>query len=95
MQAVNFKALNLLNIVGNPLVIEAQNRGINTAGSKRTKSRVGKTRAKVVLSMHGNLELAKEEDPPSLDAIKELERLLYVKNQTHLLWKPAPTAVPR
>jgi len=32
-QAVHFKALNLLNIVGNPLVIEACTRGVSTATS--------------------------------------------------------------
>jgi len=49
----------------------------------------------MILSLHGNPELSQEEEPPSLDTIRELERLLYVKNQTHLLWKPAPTEVPR
>ena len=83
MQAVNFKGLNIFNIVGNPLVIEAQTRGITTAGSngvKRTKSRTGKSRPRMILSLHGNPELSQEEEPPSLDAIRELERLLYVKN---------------
>ena len=60
MQAVHFKALNLLNIVGNPLVIEACTRGVSTAASsnKRSKSRGGKTKARIVMSIHGNLELS-------------------------------------
>jgi hypothetical protein len=61
MQAVNFKALNILNIVGNPLVIEAQTRGVSTseAAAKRSKSRKAQQRgkAKLVLSSHGNPEL--------------------------------------
>jgi hypothetical protein len=38
--------------------------------------------------------LGEEKEPPTIDSIKELERVLQVENQTLLLWKPAPDQPP-
>jgi hypothetical protein len=45
---------------------------------------------KIVKGARGTIELSEEKEPPTLDSIRELERLLQVENQTLLLWKPAP-----
>jgi hypothetical protein len=70
----NFRHLNLLVIIGNPLVLQATS----------TLSPTRKLRPR--LSMKNKLE--RETEPVTMESIQELERLLYVNNRTLLLWKP-------
>jgi hypothetical protein len=69
------KALNILNIIGNPIVINALVKPRTAALKTSTGRRMG-GKPKIVKGARGTIELSEEKEPPTLDSIRELERLL-------------------
>lgn len=66
------KALNILNIIGNPLVMNA--------GKPKTAVKKGGGKPKIMRGPRGGIELGEEKEAPTIDSIRELERVLQVEN---------------
>lgn len=69
------KSLNILNIIGNPLVMNAAKPKTVISGQKGSVRKVG-GKPKIMRGIRGGIELGEEKEPPTIDCIKELERVL-------------------
>jgi len=69
------KSLNILNIIGNPLVMNAAKPKTAISGQKGGVRKVG-GKPKIMRGIRGGIELGEEKEPPTIDCIKELERVL-------------------
>lgn len=72
------KSLNILNIIGNPLVMNAGKPKTALSGQRGVRKLGGKP--KIMKGIRGGIELGEEKEPPTIDCIKELERVLQVEN---------------
>jgi hypothetical protein len=91
LPVVHFSQLNTFSIIGNPLVLRAMQAAFKRPDSVQQKKRPACGKPWIIKKQNGHIQLDYGEQAPSLESIKEIERLLYVSNRTLLLWKPEPT----
>jgi hypothetical protein len=73
------KSLNIISIIGNPLVMNAGGKPKTAISGKQGVRKVG-GKPKIMRGTRGGIELGEEKEPPTIDCIKELERVLQVEN---------------